>query len=367
MKRAEFRYEPGHIYTPRERFLCALTGGQPDRVPLFDFLFSPVLFQEWLEREVDGYTAEDAIDLTRAMGLDGVWIPFGGFLGYEPKWLTDKVYVDEWGTTYQKEVSSWPIDAPIDFPIKGRADLARYRPPDPTAPGRMLPIETALSMAKGDVAILGGVGGPFTRAWMLLGPQLAFETIYDDPDLLKAAFRISNDFNLEAARQMVAADVDAIIVSEDLGHSSASFFSRRTYQELVKPYFDELVGAIVGMGKPVLLHCCGHVKPFLDDLVESGISGYHPLQRTAGMDLGEVRARYGNRLCLVGNIDSSVTLPYGTEEQVEAEVREAIRVAGPGGAYIVASDHSLHDGIPMRNIRRMIEATLKYGQYPLDW
>jgi uroporphyrinogen decarboxylase len=314
---------------------------------------------------VKDYTAEDAVDLTRAMGLDGVWVPFGGFIGYEPQWVGEKAYVDEWGTTYQKEASSWPLDAPIDFPLKSRADLAHYKAPDPTLPGRMASLERALAMAGGEIAILGGAAGPFTNAWMMLGPKYLFECIYDDPDLVKECFRLSNSFNLEAAKIMVAGGVDAVIVSDDFGHSSAGFISPRHFRELVLPYFAELVETIVGLGKPVLLHSCGHIKPYLDGLVETGIAGYHPLQRTAGMDLGEVRAQYGHRLCLVGNIDSSVTLPYGSEEEVEAEVQEAIRVAGPGGAYVVASDHSLHDGIPMRNVRRMIEATLKYGKYPL--
>ena len=366
MKRVESSSATGHRYTPRERFLCALAGGQPDRVPVFDFLFSPVLFEEFLGRRVSDYNGRDAVECTRAMGLDGVWVPFGGFSGYRPRYLREHVYVDEWGTTYQKDPASWPIDAPIDYPIKSRVDLRAYRPPDPTAPGRLDHVETALELADGDLAVLAGVQGPLTTAWLLLGPELIFQSIYDDPGLLKAVFRLSNDFFLVAAQRVAAAGVDAVIVSEDLGHSSGPFFGLRHYRELLRPYLDELVGAIVRLGKPALLHSCGCVTIFLDDLVESGISGLHSLQRTAGMDLAEVKARYGERICLVGNVDSSATLPYGAEQEVEREVREAIRIAGPGGGYILASDHSLHDGIPMRNVRQMLDAARRYGRYPLE-
>ena len=42
-----------------------------------------------------------------------------------------------------------------------------------------------------------------------------------------------------------------------------------------------------------------------------------------------------------------------------------MRVAGPGGGYILGSDHSLHDGIPVENIYAMVETVKKYGEYPL--
>ena len=80
------------------------------------------------------------------------------------------------------------------------------------------------------------------------------------------------------------------------------------------------------------------------------------------MDLRTVKEKYGKRFCLVGNIDSSRTLPYGTPEDVACEVREAIDIAAPGGGYILASDHSLHDGIPLENIVTMFAVGRSYGR-----
>ena len=151
---------------PKDRFLAALKRQPVDRVPLFDFLFQRPLFQELIGRSPDAYNARDAMDLTLALGLDGVWIPYGCFSGWSPEKITDKVYWDEWGTTFQKDDAAWPIDAPIDFPLKTRNDLRRYVPPDPMAEGRLDEILTAVAVnrALGDkaVAILGGVTGPLT-------------------------------------------------------------------------------------------------------------------------------------------------------------------------------------------------------------
>ena len=74
-----------------------------------------------------------------------------------------------------------------------------------------------------------------------------------------------------------------------------------------------------------------------------------------------MKEKYGKRFCIIGNIDSSRTLPYGTPAEVEAEVREAIQIAATGGGYVLASDHSLHDGIPVENILALRNAGVKYG------
>ena len=117
-----------------------------------------------------------------------------------------------------------------------------------------------------------------------------------------------------------------------------------------------------GVGVPSLLHACGHIQEYLPDLAQTRIIALHPLQRTAGMDLRMVKEQYGQRLCLIGNIDSSRTLPYGTPEDVAAEVRQAIDIAAPGSGYVLASDHSLHDGTPLANILALFHTGATYGR-----
>lgn len=346
----------------KERFLAALEHSPTDRVPMFDFLFQRPLYQAMIGREPDGYNARDAIELSLALDLDGVWLPFGGFNGYSPKYLGEDVYVDEWGTTYQQSVSSWPIDAPVDYPIKSMDDLRNYRMPDPTLPGRDAELRIGRAMPNDDLLISGGITGPLTTAWLLMGYEALAYAMYDQPELVKGIFQITLDFYKEAARLSVAAGVDAMWVSEDYGDSTRAFFRVNQFRKYVLPYFAELVEYVDGLGVPVLLHSCGCITDYLDDIAQTRVKSIHPLQRTAGMDLRLVKEKYGQRFCLIGNIDSSRTLPFGTPDQVEAEVREAIDIAAPGGGYILASDHSLHDGIPLENIRRMFQVGAEYGQ-----
>ena len=345
----------------KERFLTALKVQQPDRVPTFDFLFQRPMYQALIGRTPDGYNGRDAVECALALGHDGVWLPFGGFSGYQPVYLEEDVYKDEWQTVYRKTASSWPIDAPIDYPIKTRADLHGYRPPDPSLPGRAAEIDVARNMDNGDIALLGGVSGPLTTAWLLMGYENISYTLYDDPSLLTEVFKISNEFNKEAARLSVQAGCSGIWVSEDLGDSTRCFFKLQDFRKYELPYLAEIVEYVAGLGVPVMLHSCGHITDYMDDLAQIPISAVHPLQRTAGMDLRDIKARYGKRWCLIGNIDSSRTLPYGTPEDVAAEAREAMDIAAPGGGYILASDHSLHDGIPVENVLALARAGAEYG------
>ena len=143
--------------------------------------------------------------------------------------------MDEWGTTYQKDDASWPIDAPIDYPINSRADLKRYRPPDPTLPGRTAEIAAAASTPNDDLALLGGVQGPLTTAWLLMGYENIAFALYDDPELLTEVFKISNEFFKEAARRSVEAGCVGMWVSEDLGDSRRGFFKLEHYRKYILP------------------------------------------------------------------------------------------------------------------------------------
>ena len=85
------------------------------------------------------------------------------------------------------------------------------------------------------------------------------------------------------------------------------------------------------------------------------------------MDHAKVKERYKGRLCPIGNINNKTTMVTGSPEDVEREALECLRIAAPGGGYILATDHSLHDDIPTENVYAYIEAAKKYGAYPLQF
>ena len=150
-----------------------------------------------------------------------------------------------------------------------------------------------------------GITGPFTTTWLLMGYETICFSLYDDPSLLTEIFRMSNDYNKEAARRAVEAGGEAIWLGDDLGDSRRGFMKLRISASITCRTWPNWRNTSTSLGVPVLLHCCGHFTDFLPDLAQTKISAIHPLQRTAGMSLQTVKEQYGKRFCIIGNIDSS--------------------------------------------------------------
>ena len=347
----------------KERFLLALQKKTPDRVPLVDWLFSQRLFEEVLGIHPESIQGDLSVKCARKIGHDGVWIPFGGYAGMSNN---EGIYIDEWGTTYKKEYeTSWPIDGPIDYPIKSPSDLKFYRPPDPTIKERLDEHKTALSEAEGEIALFGGVPGPFTTAWMLLGYTNLSYWIYDHPKELVDIFRISNEYYTEAIIRMIDIGMDAIMIAEDLGFKNGLFVHPDYYRKYLFPYLEEIVQVPKKRGIPIILHCDGNINEILWDLVSMKIDALNPIERKADMDIKEIKREWGDQICLIGNLDLVNILPYGDREEVMAHVKDLIKTVGKGGGYIVASEHSLNHHIPYENIVAIRDAVCKYGNYKL--
>ena len=91
----------------------------------------------------------------------------------------------------------------------------------------------------------------------------------------------------------------------------------------------------------------------------------HALEPTAGVELAKVKEMVGDRMCLIGNIDITHILVDASREEVFEAVRTAIAAAGKGGGYMIAPTNS-HPDISLERLGWMLEATEKYGHYPLD-
>jgi uroporphyrinogen-III decarboxylase len=100
----------------------------------------------------------------------------------------------------------------------------------------------------------------------------------------------------------------------------------------------------------------------MEDLLSLGMSGIHPIQLSA-MDINQVKAQYGHRVCILGNVDLDYTLTLGTPEEVEKEVKEKISALAPGGGYIITSANSLPDYCKRENVLAMARAIKEYGTY----
>jgi uroporphyrinogen decarboxylase len=357
--------------SPRERFLAALGCRQPDRVPVWDWVNNPALYQDKLGQKPFFYDGRLAVRLSRALGLDAAWVPAEGFMALASgrwRWLDEHCFVDEWGIEYRMEAGSWPLAFPTSHPVRSRLDWESLSPPDPDAAWRAdyarEAVDEARREAEGRVAVVGGIRGPFSSAWMLMGLTDMSLALFDDPATLSDIFRATADFWMRVGLQLPACGVDAVVIHDDLGSNTGTFFAPDVLRQLYLPQLRRQVQGLASAGTPVILHSCGNINALLPDLADSGISALNNLQRAAGMDLAGVKAAFGDRLCLIGNVDATRFMPSASPAEVEGAVRECLRIGAPGGGYVLATDHSFHAGIPLENVYAFIQAGKKHGTYP---
>ena len=250
---------------------------------------------------------------------------------------------------------------PLRGPIAGREDLARWTPPDPEAPHRLEGLRENVARYKGRRAVLFHHRAAFMWSAYLVGLDHLLELFYEDPDFVHDLFERVVTTNERIIRNAVRAGAEVVCLGDDYAHNGGPLFSPAMFRRFVLPYLQRVVDAIHDEGALAVKHSDGNIWPILEDIVATGADGLNPLEPTAGMDLAEVKADYGDRICLIGNIDCGELLSRGTPAQVEDAVREAIRVGAPGGRFILSSSNSIHASVNPTNFRTMIEAGRRYG------
>jgi len=345
----------------RQRLLAAIACQQPDRVPFLESVVDEPVALALMGKPIPaglmggelgtgdepiligsllGSQSYNALDLVKNLNLDGL----GMYL-----------FLKHGGV--QKEVDGHFMVA--GGSVRNQADFAKIQLPDPDNPAIYEPfrkwIEAMRPTGLGLFCFLNLGSDP-----VILG--MGFEhfavAVYEDRPLLEDLFELYTGWYARAAANLSELDFDFLWFGDDLAFKTAPYVSPKVFRELFMPHFRKVAENI---HKPWLFHSDGNLMPILDDLLSLGMNGLHPIEPGA-MDLAAMKARYGQKLCLVGHINVD-TLSRGTPAEVDELVRQAIETAGPGGGYIAGSSNSIPYYADPVNVRAMSDAILKYGRY----
>jgi uroporphyrinogen decarboxylase len=80
------------------------------------------------------------------------------------------------------------------------------------------------------------------------------------------------------------------------------------------------------------------------------------------VDIAEVKRLYGDRVCLIGNVNCGL-LDTGTEGQVVASARYALQSGMPGGGYIFSTSNCIYTGMRLASYERMLDVWRGEGNY----
>ena len=337
-----------------QRIKAAMQRQQPDRIPIMEFGIH--------RRVIDGLCpGGEYFDLVEALDLDGVCV--GGRHLPKHEDTSERVLVNEWGVRFGRTAEAY---APIEGPIATEADLARFEPPDPYHPDMVADLRKAVARFKGKRFILYHTRSDFMSAADVHGLTNLLTDFVLNPTLAHGVIKLINDYFCKVARRAIEEGADGISFGDDWAFNTGPMMSPKHFKEFVLPYFTRSVRTVKEAGGFVLKHSDGNLWPILDMIIGTGIDVINPIQPDAGMDIGEVKQKYGHRVCLAGNINCGYTLSEAPVSQVVREVKDAIRKAGPGGGYIMQSSNSLHSSVRPENYKAMVDATRAFGKYPLD-
>ncbi len=340
-----------------ERVKTALALKKPDRVPIMELSIDSKVINAACPE------AKDQADFAEIVGLDAVTcLGISHFNKISEN--SDGTYVDEWGVLYKKGGSE-TISHPIKGPIRTMYDLEHYVPPDPDAPHRLGNLPELVKRFKGKKAIIFLQRAAFMWSAYLNGLDNLLMNFLIQPEFAHALLDKVLAVNEKTARNAIKAGADIIVAGDDYASSRSPLMSPDLFRKFILPRLKKFVDAVHEEGGYIIKHTDGNIWPLLDMMVNTGIDAINPMEPVAGMDIGEVKQRYGDRVCLVGNIDCGELLSNGSVEEVEAAVKECISKASSGGGHIICSSNSIHSSVKPENYLAMIKATEKFGKYPI--
>jgi uroporphyrinogen decarboxylase len=362
------------VMTGKERIFKALELEEPDTVPVFEMGINEASIVNLGKQFTDDVPAVkhitdmDLEEQLRYMDLLSLILKELGNDGISTVFIIRKERVggdlarDKYGTTYHLSEVGEPV--PVEGPVQSVSDIAKLTfEPDP---GDYAMLQYLVSTMGKDVAHFFAIPDLFRFSWQLRGgmDKLLLDYMRNE-ELVFALARVTTDFCKAALGMARDHGADVIILEGDLAFNTSTLMSPDQYRKFIKPYHEEIVSFCHEKGMKAVKHSDGNLWPILDDLVEAGFDGIHPFQPQC-MDIKEAKAHLTGKAAVVGNIDCSFLLPFGTVEEVDKNVRETIAAAAPGGGYIISSSNSIHPGCKPENYIAMVKAARKYGAYPIN-
>jgi len=326
--------------SPKRRFLTALLGGKPDRLPVGNVVSVATVDQM---QSVDAWFPEAHSDpevmarLAAAgyeiLGFDTIMPVFSvtqeaAALGCEINWGAPEemptVRTNPFANTDDFSLPEGWMDSPSIQVVLDSLRLLRQRFGD-------------------RVVIVGKVMGPWTLSYHMMGMEEFLISTKLDPDRALHSMNTLKVVSLAFAQAQIRAGADIICLAD---HASGGIVSPRAYCDFLLPLHQEIFGAI---GAPTVLHCCGNTTDRVKYFAETGVDCYH---FESQVNLVSAVADARCKMTLIGNINNPTILLTGTRE----DVLRACQLAIKGGVQILSPECAVPLTTPTRNLQALVES-----------
>lgn len=346
----------GHetYYRAKAKSQIALWEGRRDEVA-----------QSWIEDGIELYRRLDVLDIVTFPACAGI-LPPKDYEPNPPKRIDDGVWEDREGRVYRYSEITKDITCVYD-PV-AEAYVPRLedftgevsvKAPDDSV---FEVVDAIISAVGADKYVAGPSGGEVGIVY-LGGQEKGMMAMVEHPETVRAAANQALMYQNMLDQWYIRPGQDGVLWGFDFAYKSGPFISPTMFRQL---FFDVNRARVKHIHEsyhmPILKHACGNNWAYMDMFIEMGYDCYQSIQSSAGMDLGELKNKYGGHICLWGGV-SVESLVSGTPNDVRREVRNAIKAAKEGGGYIFGSTHSIAVGTKYDNFMAMVDEFVKLRDY----
>jgi uroporphyrinogen decarboxylase len=193
--------------------------------------------------------------------------------------------------------------------------------------------------------------GAFGWGMRLHGFEQFMVALVRDASALGSLIGDVERLNMGLARQARDRGAMGVLLAEDVAYQRGLMIGPELFRRCFLPSLARQTDALKALGLSVFFHSDGNIDKILPDLAAIGLDGWQCLESAAGMDMGRIKERYGERLCLWGNLDPVHLLTPSPPEEIASRVVAICREAGRTGGFIFGTSSGLMKGILPENLR----------------
>ncbi len=346
--------------TSRERVLAAINHEEPDRVPICA-TYVPEIEQRLREK----YKTD--LDIGIYLGNDMIKIASG--LENSFYYKDDEEYVDPYGITWKNIANETGHFSEIyKHPLAGDdiEKIIKYRTPDPTkAEDVFKQTRDVIEKYGKEKWIIGSCQcSLFEAAWYLRGLEDFMMDLAMDEEYIEAYLDHLMQYPLTMGLKFIELGVDMVWLGDDIAMQTGMMISPSIWRKYFKPRMAKMFAAFKQSNPNIKLcyHSCGNLEAVVEDFIEIGLDVLNPIQPMA-INPAEFKQKYGKQLTMYGTLDVQKIMPFGTADEVRAEVKQLIETCAPGGGFILSPAHHIQSDTSVENIDAFYEAARLYGEY----
>jgi uroporphyrinogen decarboxylase len=343
----------------RERVTAAFAHQEPDRVPAW--CGASVEFWDKAKRELrlddEGLRARLGDDFRRV---------FAPFCGPQVELLPGATCATPFGVQRTGFGYGQPIAHPLAHADLDEVDRYAWPQPEWVDVGQ---VRRQAETYGRQYAILGGDWSPFWHDLIdLLGMEPMYYLMFDRPAIVDAVLTHLVDYYAAVSQRIfdAAADsLDVFFLGNDFGSQKGPLLSVAMFRRFILPHLARLVDLGHAYRLRVMMHCCGGIAELIPAMIQVGLDGLHAVQPSCrGMDLRQLKARFGDKILFNGAVDSHHVLIEGNPDSVRQATREVLEIMKPGGGYVAGASHdTILEETPVENVLAMFDAIRQFGDY----